>query len=137
MYRYGNEVGVKYMVRSFMAYGWGSNGDILCLCCHVYKRSFYVQKQMSRPLLSFVTVIQTMQAATVMAIILIGYIMLTNELPVHQGRLFSSLQAIVGVFIGAFVYIIMVVKKGVFDEKELLAIPLGRYLTNIKQRKAG
>ncbi len=85
---------------------------------------FYVQKQMSRPLLSFVTVIQTMQAATVMAIILIGYIMLTNELPVHQGRLFSSLQAIVGVFIGAFVYIIMVVKREFSMRKNYLPFHL-------------
>lgn len=98
---------------------------------------FYVQKRMSRPLFSSATVMRTMQAAAVMAIILIGYIMLTNELPVHQGRMFSSLQAVVGVFIGAFVYIIMIVKKGVFTDSELLSIPFGRYLTNIKQRKAG
>lgn len=98
---------------------------------------FYVQKQMERPLLPFVVIIQTMRAAATMAVILIGYVMLMNELPFHQDRLFSSLQAVVGVFIGAFVYIIMVVKKGVFAEKELLALPFGRYLTNIKQRKAG
>lgn len=98
---------------------------------------FYVQKQMERSLLPFVVIIQTMQAAATMAVILVGYVMLMNELPFHQDRLFSSLQAVVGVFIGAFVYIIMVVKKGVFAEKELLALPFGRYLTNIKQRKAG
>jgi len=98
---------------------------------------FYVQKRMERPLLSIITVMKTMQAAVVMAMIVIGYVMLTNELSVHHGRLFSSLQAIGGVFIGAFVYIIMIVKKGIFTEKELFALPFGRYFTHIKQRKAG
>ncbi|MCX8001759.1 MAG: polysaccharide biosynthesis protein [Anoxybacillus mongoliensis] len=98
---------------------------------------FYVQKRMSRPLLSRSIIIQTIKAAAMMAIVLAGYIILTNELPVHQGRLFSSFQAIIGVFIGAFVYIIMIVKEEVFAENELLAFPFGRYLINIKQRKAG
>ncbi|WP_035048255.1 polysaccharide biosynthesis C-terminal domain-containing protein, partial [Anoxybacillus sp. KU2-6(11)] len=98
---------------------------------------FYVQKRMSRPLLSFSTIIQTIKAAAMMAMVLAGYIILTNELPVHQGRLFSSFQAIIGVFIGVFVYIIMIVKKEVFAEEDLLAFPFGRYLINIKQRKAG
>lgn len=98
---------------------------------------FYVQKRMSRPLLSLSIIIQTIKAAAMMAIILVGYIILINELPIHHGRLFSSLQAIIGVFIGAFVYIIMIVKKEVLAEKDLLAFPFGRYLIKIKQRKAG
>ena len=72
-------------------------------------------------------------AALAMVIVLQLYLWGSNELSgfLEEKRLFAASQALVGVVVGGFVYIIMVLRGKVFSKQELSLLPLGEKLTKL------
>lgn len=77
--------------------------------------------------LEFITPI--LKGAVCMYIVLKGYLLLTDFFyGIGYERIASSFQAISAVFLGGFIYLIVVLRSQVFTEEELYMLPLGSKL---------
>lgn len=73
-------------------------------------------------------------ASLIMGSSLLGYIKVTDMF-FPSGRFFASLQSLTAVMIGGALYLIFVLKSGVFKEEELVLLPLGSKLIALLPKK--
>ncbi|MEH7251225.1 polysaccharide biosynthesis protein [Neobacillus niacini] len=76
-------------------------------------------------------------AALMMVLFLKGYLALTDMITIPNGteRVMATIQALSGVFSGGFLFLFIIVRGGVFVEKELSLFPFGSKLRLLLSKK--
>ncbi|MEH7014172.1 polysaccharide biosynthesis protein [Neobacillus niacini] len=95
------------------------------------------KKMKSISLLSFHFLRTLLTAALLMVLLLKGYLALTNmiTIPVGTERIMATIQALGGAFSGGFLFLFIIVRGGVFLEKELSLFPFGSKLSLLLPKK--
>lgn len=79
----------------------------------------------------------TLTAALLMVLFLKGYLILTDliTIPVGTERIMAAIQALGGAFSGGFLFLFIIVRGGVFMERELSLFPFGSKLSLLLPKK--
>ncbi|QFT87129.1 putative cell division protein YtgP [Bacillus sp. THAF10] len=67
---------------------------------------------------------------TIMSVALMVYLYVTSFMTV-DGRLFATVQGLLGVMVGGAVYLVLMIKNQYFTKEELLLLPLGKKLAKL------
>jgi PST family polysaccharide transporter len=135
-------IGMKWILNMWLVSHWQTIGSALATLLTYISMTFlqymFLYRKMRESFISKSIIVHTVSSAMWMAVFLIGYLWITNQLfSVWQHeRLFSAVQAISAVFLGGIVYIIIIIRKGIFLENELTVIPFGEYFKKHIVRKA-
>ncbi|MGX1983826.1 PST family polysaccharide transporter [Thermolongibacillus altinsuensis] len=133
---------MKWMLNMWLVPHWQTVGaafaTLLTYVGMTLLQYAFLYRKMKNPFISKSIIVHTVFSAFMMAVFLIGYLWITNQLFSfwQHERLFSAVQAVLGVFLGGIVYIIIIMKKGIFLENELTVIPFGYYFKKYIVRKA-
>jgi hypothetical protein len=94
-------------------------------------------KMQNIPLLSFHFLRTLLTAAFMMVILLKGYLALTDmiTIPVGTERIIAAIQALGGAVSGGFLFLFIIIRGGVFLEKELSLFPFGSKLSLLLPKK--
>ena len=95
------------------------------------------KKMHSIPLITFHFLRIVSTAALMMVLFLKGYLALTNmvTIPIGAERIMATIQALGGVFSGGFLFLFIIIRGGVFLEKELSLFPFGSKLSLLLSKK--
>jgi O-antigen/teichoic acid export membrane protein len=113
------------LVPSFGTFGaaWASNGALACIFIALFIKLRFIMKNRVM-LLNFL--MKIILSAVIMYIVLKGFTFLTDYLySFGFPRLISSIQALSGVIIGGFTYMLIVIRTKVFTVEELTLLPFG------------
>jgi O-antigen/teichoic acid export membrane protein len=132
---------VKYALNAFLVPGFGTIGaataTLLTLAFVCILLTFKFKKMLKIPLftLAFSRVIIT--ATIIMVLFLKLYLSFTDTILVSLGseRLIATIQALGGALSGGFIFLLIVIRGGVFLEKELSLFPFGSKLSLLLPRK--
>lgn len=105
---------------------------LICLLLYVKFRKIHSSSLLT---LHFLQTLLT--AALMMVLLLKGYLALTNMLtiPVGTERIKATIQALGGAFTGGFLFLFIILRGGVFLEKELSLFPFGSKLSLLLPKK--
>lgn len=89
------------------------------------------------PLITFHFLRIVSTAALMMVLFLKGYLALTNmvTIPIGAERIMATIQALGGVFSGGFLFLFIIIRGGIFLEKELSLFPFGSKLSLLLSKK--
>lgn len=132
---------VKYGLNAFFVPAFGTMGaayatliTLTFLCLLLYVK---FKKMQSISLLTF-QFLRTLLIATFMMVILLkGCLALTNmiTIPTSTERMMAAVQALGGAFFGGFLFLFIIVRGGIFLEKELSLFPFGSKLSLLLPKK--
>jgi O-antigen/teichoic acid export membrane protein len=132
---------LKYLLNILLVASYGTMGAaiatlitlvIICLLL------FYRFKKIQRiPLLTFRFVCTVFAATLLMVLFLKVYLMLTDTMMASVGmeRITAALQALSGACFGGFIFLFIVIRGGIFHEKELALFPFGSKLSLLLPKK--
>lgn len=132
---------LKYVLNHFFVPAFGTKGaafatiiTLVFACCLLYVK---FKKMQPMTLLSFHFVRTLLTAAFMMVLLLKGYLALTNMItvPVGTERIMAAIQALGGAFSGGFLFLFLIIRGGVFMEKELSLFPFGSKLSLLLPKK--
>lgn len=132
---------LKYGLNALFVPTYGTMGaayatliTLILLCLLLYVKFRNMQ---SISLLSFRFLRTLLIATLMMAILLKGYLALTNmiTIPTSIDRIMAAGQALGGAFFGGFLFLFIIVKGGVFMERELSLFPFGSKLSLLLPKK--
>jgi O-antigen/teichoic acid export membrane protein len=132
---------LKYSLNAILVPSFGTMGAAyasiitLVLLCMVLYIKF--KKMQSASLLTF-RFLGTLLAAALMMVLLLKFCLaLTNMIPIPPGteRLMAAIQALGGAFSGGFLFLLIIIRGGVFLEKDLSLFPFGSKLSLLLPKK--
>ncbi|WP_342433812.1 polysaccharide biosynthesis protein [Neobacillus sp. FSL H8-0543] len=132
---------IKYGLNSLLVPSFDTMGAAyatvitLAIVCILITIKF--KKMVKIPLVSFAFIRTVITASLVMVLFLKSYLYVTDILFVFLGsvRVIAAAQALGGVFSGGFLFLLFVIRQGVFNEKELALFPLGSKLSLLLPKK--
>ncbi|MFB3171213.1 polysaccharide biosynthesis protein [Neobacillus sp. 179-C4.2 HS] len=132
---------LKYLLNNFFVPTFGTIGAAyatlitLVFACGILYLKFI--KMQNIPLLSFHFLRTLLTAAFMMVILLKGYLALTDmiTIPVGTERIMAAIQALGGAVSGGFLFLFIIIRGGVFLEKELSLFPFGSKLSLLLPKK--
>jgi O-antigen/teichoic acid export membrane protein len=132
---------LKYMLNNFFVPAFGTMGAAyatlitLIFACGILYLKFI--KMQNIPLLSFHFLRTLLTAAFMMVILLKGYLAITDmiTIPVGTERIMAAIQALGGAVSGGFLFLFIIIRGGVFLEKELSLFPFGSKLSLLLPNK--
>jgi O-antigen/teichoic acid export membrane protein len=107
----------------------------LAIACLLITIKF--KKMVKIPLVSLSILRTVIIAALIMALFLKSFLYVTDTalLFMESVRVIAVVQALGGVFIGGFLYLLVVIRQGVFNERELALFPFGSKLSILLPKK--
>jgi O-antigen/teichoic acid export membrane protein len=107
----------------------------LAIACLLITIKF--KKMVKIPLVSLSILRTVIIAALIMALFLKSFLYVTDTALLFIGsvRVIAVVQALGGVFIGGFLYLLFVIRRGVFNERELALFPFGSKLSILLPKK--
>jgi len=131
---------IKYGLNMILVPMYGTKGaaaatllTLLVICLILWLKFKRIQKIQ---LLHTKFIVTVSLAALIMVLFLKAYLALTGMLPLGGMRAIAAIQAISGAGIGGFLFLLIVIRGGVFLEKELTLFPFGSKLSLLlPQRK--
>lgn len=132
---------IKYGLNALFVPTFGTMGaayatliTLVFVCVLLYVKFIKMQ---SISLLSFHFLRTLFTAAILMLIYLKGFLALTNmiTIPVGTERIMAAIEALGGAFSGGFLFLFIIVRGGVFLEKELSLFPFGSKLSLLLPKK--
>lgn len=132
---------LKYMLNNFFVPTFGTMGAAyatiitLVFACGILYIKFI--RMQNIPLLSFHFLRTLLTAAFIMVLLLKGYLALTDmiSIPVGTERIMAAIQALGGAVSGGFLFLFIIIRGGVFLEKELSLFPFGSKLSLLLPKK--
>ncbi|WHY00820.1 polysaccharide biosynthesis protein [Neobacillus sp. DY30] len=132
---------LKYVLNHFLVPVFGTMGaayatiiTLFFACCLLYIK---FKKMQPIELLSFHFLRTVLAAALTMVLLLKGFLAITNmiTIPVEIQRIMAAIQALGGALSGGFVFLFIIIRGGVFKEKELTLFPFGSKLSLLLPKK--
>jgi O-antigen/teichoic acid export membrane protein len=132
---------LKYWLNAILVPSFGTMGaayasiiTLVLLCVVLYIK---LMKMQSISLLTFRFLGTILAAALLMVLLLKGCLALTNMIAIPSGtqRMMAAIQAIVGAVSGGFLFLLIIIRGGVFLEKELSLFPFGSKLSLLLPKK--
>lgn len=132
---------IKYGLNALLVPTFGTTGaayatliTLVFVCLLLYSKFI---KMHSISVLSFHFIRTLLTAALMMVIFLKGLLALTNmiTIPVGTERIMAAIEALGGAFTGGFLFLFIIVRGGVFLEKELSLFPFGSKLSLLLPKK--
>ncbi|OLS34140.1 polysaccharide biosynthesis protein [Bacillus sp. MRMR6] len=126
---------IKYVLNAILVPGFSTMGAAyatlitLFIVCALLYRKF--KRVLTIPLVPFPFIKTILLAGGMMVIFLKGYLYLIAqiEVPIGFERITAAAQALSGVVLGGCLYFLIVIRGGVFHEKELALFPFGSKLS--------
>jgi O-antigen/teichoic acid export membrane protein len=126
---------IKYILNTILVPGLGTIGAAyatlitLFIVCVLLYRKF--KRVLAIPLIPVPLIKTVILAGVMMAVVLKGYLFIIAliEVPLGYERIAAAAQALSGVFLGGCIYFLIVIRGGVFHEKELALFPFGSKLS--------
>lgn len=132
---------IKYSLNAMLVPPFGTMGaayatiiTLVLLCLVLYIK---FKKMQSSPLLPVRFAGTLLAAALIMVLLLKGFLALTNmiAIPSGTGRMMAAIQSLGGAFSGGFLFLLIIIRGGVFLEKELSLFPFGSKLSLLLPKK--
>ncbi|MEC1525237.1 polysaccharide biosynthesis protein [Neobacillus niacini] len=132
---------LKYVLNHLFVPAFGTMGaayatiiTLVVAFCLLYVK---FKKMQPITLLSFHFLRTLLTAAFMMVLLLKGFLALTNmiTIPVGTERIIAAIQALGGAFSGGFLFLFLIIRGGVFLEKELSLFPFGSKLSLLLPKK--
>lgn len=132
---------LKYLLNILLVSSYGTMGaaiatliTLVIICLLLFFRFKKIQRI---PLLTFRFVRTVFTATLLMVLFLKVYLMLTDTMMASVGmeRITAALQALSGACFGGFIFLFIVIRGGIFHEKELSLFPFGSKLSLLLPKK--
>jgi O-antigen/teichoic acid export membrane protein len=132
---------LKYSLNALFVPLYGTMGaayatiiTLVLLCAVLFIK---LKKMQTISLLTYRFLATLLAAALMMVLLLKGCLALTNMIAIPSGteRMMSAIQAVVGAISGGFLFLLIIIRGGVFLEKELSLFPFGSKLSLLLPKK--
>lgn len=132
---------IKYVLNFVLVPSLGTMGAaiatlttlvVICLLLYIKFREIGLNS-----LLDYRFIMTVLTATLLMVVFLKGFLALTDEVTAAIGmeRMIAALQALMGACAGGFIFLLIVIRGGIFLEKELALFPFGSKLSLLLPRK--